>query len=201
MSSAANVGPIPESGTVGYVFDPESSKFIVHVTAGGWMSAFGHNPEIAIRKFAGTVVLDPDTIERSSITLRIEATSLGVISEVSAKDRRDIEHKMQSEVLNSDGFPEILYECSEVTASASGEGSYWAALNGKLILRGVTRNQIVSASVKLTDAGLHATGNFSIRQTHFGIKPVSVLGGGLVVKDELKFDFDIVARKTQTEQP
>ena len=42
---------------------------------------------------------------------------------------------------------------------------------------------------------LRASGEFTVRQTDYGIKPVSVAGGALKVKDELKFSFDIVARK------
>jgi len=36
---------------------------------------------------------------------------------------------------------------------------------------------------------------FSIRQTTFGIKLVSVAGGTLKLKDDLKYSFDIVAPK------
>ena len=42
---------------------------------------------------------------------------------------------------------------------------------------------------------LRAFGEFSLRQSDYGIKPVSAVGGGLKVKDEVKFTFDIVARK------
>ena len=45
---------------------------------------------------------------------------------------------------------------------------------------------------------LRANGEFSVRQTDYGIKPVSVAGGALKLKDELKCSFDIVARKSVT---
>jgi hypothetical protein len=41
-----------------------------------------------------------------------------------------------------------------------------------------------------------AHGEFSLRQTAYAIKLVSVAGGTLKLKDELKCSFDIVARKT-----
>ncbi len=41
---------------------------------------------------------------------------------------------------------------------------------------------------------LRANGEFSIRQTDYGIRLVSVAGGTLKLKDELKFTFDIVAQ-------
>jgi polyisoprenoid-binding protein YceI len=196
VHAGVNVGAFPEGATVRYAVDPKSSNFVVHVTAGGWMSAFGHSPDIAIRRFSGEIWVDPVVIERSSVTLRIDSASLEMASKASDKDRREIERTMHEDVLNSEGYPEIVFECSQITASAAGEGRYWAALNGELTLRGIVHSQKISASVAMTEAGLRATGDFSVRQTDFDIKPISVLGGGLVVKDELKFSFDILARKS-----
>ncbi len=195
MHAGANLGAFPEGATVRYAVDPNSSKFVVRVTAGGWMSAFGHNPEIAIRRFSGDLWVDPAAIERSSVTLRIDSASLEVTSRASDKDRLEINRIMHEEVLNSPGYPEIVFESSQITASSGGEGRYWVALSGELTLRGITHGQKVSASVVLAAAGVRATGEFFVRQTDFDIKPISVLGGGLVVKDELKFSFDILARK------
>jgi hypothetical protein len=40
---------------------------------------------------------------------------------------------------------------------------------------------------------LRAKGAFTLKQTSFDIKPVSIAGGTIKVKDELKFTFEIVA--------
>ena len=42
---------------------------------------------------------------------------------------------------------------------------------------------------------LRANGNFSILQSDYGIRLVSVAGGALKVKDELKISFDVNAKK------
>jgi hypothetical protein len=42
---------------------------------------------------------------------------------------------------------------------------------------------------------MRARGEFSLRQTSYGIKPVSIAAGTIKVKDEVKFSFDIVARQ------
>jgi hypothetical protein len=42
---------------------------------------------------------------------------------------------------------------------------------------------------------LRASGEFTLSQSVYNIKPVSVAGGALKIKDELKFSFEIVARK------
>jgi hypothetical protein len=43
---------------------------------------------------------------------------------------------------------------------------------------------------------LRATGSFPLRQTDYGIKPVSAAAGALKVKDEVKFLFDIQAKRS-----
>jgi hypothetical protein len=59
----------------------------------------------------------------------------------------------------------------------------------------VTRGERLSAQVAVTGDVLRAFGDFAIRQTDYRIQLASVAGGALKLKDELKFTFDIVARK------
>jgi hypothetical protein len=42
---------------------------------------------------------------------------------------------------------------------------------------------------------MRVSGEFTLRQSDYGIKPVSFAGGALRLKDELKFSFELVARK------
>ena len=49
--------------------------------------------------------------------------------------------------------------------------------------------------VTFHEASLQAEGQFALRQTDYGIKPVTVAGGTIKVKDELKFSFNIVANR------
>ena len=44
---------------------------------------------------------------------------------------------------------------------------------------------------------MRANGEFTIRQTDYGIRLISVAAGTLKLKDELKFTFDIVAHRKQ----
>ncbi len=46
----------------------------------------------------------------------------------------------------------------------------------------------------VTGGDLRAKGEFSLKQTDYKIKLVSVAGGTLKVKNELKCSFDVVAR-------
>ncbi|HTT21860.1 MAG TPA: YceI family protein [Candidatus Sulfotelmatobacter sp.] len=102
---------------------------------------------------------------------------------------------MRGNVLEVEHYPEIRYECLRLSASTIGEGQYWISLNGDLTLHGVTRGQPVSARVSVRDNILRGSDEFTVRQSGYDIKPVSV-AGVLKVKDELRLSFDIMARSS-----
>jgi len=178
-----------------YAPDPTVSRFTVRAFSSGLLSVFGHNPTIAIRDFDGEARWAPNSLDDASLHLRIRASSLAVQDQISEKDRREMERLMHEEVLETSSFPEIVYECSEVSVNTAGEEQYSVVLNGYLTLHGVTRREPVSARVVFNAGLLRAFGDFSIRQTDYNIKLVNAIGGTLKVKNELKFSFDIVARK------
>jgi polyisoprenoid-binding protein YceI len=187
---------MPPATTVRYLVDAKGSTFTVRAFATGMLSAFGHNPTIAISDFQGEVQWTSSALEDASLRLVIQAASLVVTDDISDKDRQEIERRMQNEVLETDGFSEIAYESPRVSSiQKMGEGVYSAALNGELALHGITRNQPISARVTLKGDTLRAAGEFSMRQSDYEIKPVSAAGGTVKLKDELKLSFDITARK------
>ncbi len=51
------------------------------------------------------------------------------------------------------------------------------------------------AQVTLDGDDLRAQGDFTLKQTDYKIKPISVVGGALKLKDELKFSFDLVGHR------
>lgn len=181
--------------TVRYLIEGERSIFTVRAFATGMLSAFGHNPTIAIPDFEGEVLLNPDAVEQSSLHLLIHSASLKVIDDIREKDRMDINRAMHDEVLESEFFPDIVYESSSVSASKSGEGEYWGTINGELQLHGVKGSQPVATRILVNGEALRATGNFSVRQSDYEIRPVSAAGGTIKLKDELNCSFDIFARK------
>jgi polyisoprenoid-binding protein YceI len=182
---------------VRYAIEGKSSSFTVRAFATGMLSAFGHNPMIAIRDLAGEVQFAPDSLEDSSLRLVIQAVSLTVMDDISDKDRREIERRMHEEVLETDGFPEISYECPKATSAQKlADGVYSVVLKGELVMHGVERTQPVTARVTVKDDLLRAAGEFSIRLSDYEIRPVSAAGGTVKLRDELKFSFDLRARKT-----
>jgi polyisoprenoid-binding protein YceI len=190
------MGPITETSVL-YITDTRASQFTVQVFAGGLLSAFGHSPTISLGDFAGEVLVNPEDISHSSLKITVQAEALSVRDDISDKDRREIERTMKQDILETARFPEIVYECSSLISTNSGEGQYSVTLNGDLTLHGVTRSQPVTARVSVTGDSLRAFGTFSLLQTDYDLKLASVAGGALKVKDELKFSFNIVTRRKE----
>lgn len=177
-----------------YRLDAGQSRFTVQAFAGGLLSGFGHNPVIAIRDFEGEAESSGDTLEASKLFVKVNAGSLAVTGDVKEKDRLEIEQMMREQVLETGRFPEIVFESTSVAAGRLSGERYRVRVIGDLTLHGVTgRNLWIQAEVKPTGDGLRAQGEFTLRQTDYQIKLVSVVGGALKVKNELKFSFDIVA--------
>jgi len=187
----------PEDNTVRYITEPKGSTFTVKAFAAGLFSAFAHNPTIAIPDLEGGIFLNPDAVEQSSLRLLTHSDSLMVIDDINEKDREEITRRMHHEVLESDSFPDIVYECSRVSASKLGDQQYWVALNGELTLHGVTRSLPVTARAWLDGDTLRATGEFAVRMSDYEIRPVNAAGGTIKLKDELKLSFNICARKQE----
>jgi polyisoprenoid-binding protein YceI len=180
---------------VHYLIDSPMSRFTVRAFATGLFSSLGHNPTIAIRGYTGEAQFVPENLQQAFVRISVQSASLEVTDEVSQKDRAEIESKMREEVLETSIYPEIVFESSLISPNKMGENQYTVNVFGKLTLHGITRNETIYAQVSLTGDTLRAYGEVSLKQTDYGIKLVSVAGGTLKVKDEVKLSFDVTARK------
>jgi polyisoprenoid-binding protein YceI len=194
--SATTVEPT-ETGTDRYVVDGRSSRFTVRAFATGLLAAMGHNPTIGIRDFSGEIKFNPEKLEAGSLKIIVKSSSLSVQDDISAKDLREMERLMNQEVLETAKYPEISYESPIVSITKMADMLYSATLKGNLTLHGVSRSQPIDVRVALLGSMLRASGDFSLSQTDYDIKLVSVAGGALKLKDELKFSFEIVARRQE----
>jgi polyisoprenoid-binding protein YceI len=187
--------PVEVSDVTVYTIRPEKSQFTVYAFRGGLFGRFGHDHTIAIRDFEGEITLMPDVIEPAKITLTVQTKSLKVIDDIKEDERQEIEHNMYTKVLVVDQYPEIVYHSEAITVDKMAEDLYDATMVGSLDLHGVNRPKILTAQVTIDGDMLRATGEFMVKQKDYNIKPISVLGGTIKVKNELKFTFDIIAER------
>jgi polyisoprenoid-binding protein YceI len=185
------------SSVVRYRIDPSASRLSIKVSTGGPLAAFGHDPTLVMRDVRGDLELDPDNLATASLRLVVNPDALALGNEVNESDRREIERKAREEVLMTSTHKEITFECraGQVVANAPMQLS----LNGELTLHGVMRPQLVSARLFVTGDTVRAQGEATVRQSEYGIRPVTAAGGMLKVKDEVKLTFDIVARKAASQ--
>lgn len=185
-----------EQGLVRYALDPAGSTFTVQAFAGGLLAGFGHNPTVAIRDFAGEAQFVPGSFADASVRVVVQARSLKVVGDASEKDRGEIERTMLDEVLEVSAYPQIVFESTSVAATRVAEGRFRARIVGNLTLHGTTRHGLwIMAQLRASGHDVRAQGDFTIKQTDYGIKLVSVAGGALKIKDELKFTFDLLGRR------
>jgi polyisoprenoid-binding protein YceI len=97
---------------------------------------------------------------------------------------------LSPDVLDASKFPEIRFESTSAERAESGA---WI-VHGQLALHGQTRSIVTT----ITEDQGHYRGAMTLRQTDYGITPISVAGGAVKVKDELKIDFDIVMKGNAT---
>jgi polyisoprenoid-binding protein YceI len=164
--------------------DVNKSTLMVRVFKSGAFSAFAHNHEIQAPIAEGKI-----DASGNSVQLRVDSHQMRVLDpEISADKRAEIQHTMQSAaVLDVEKFPEISYQSTTVTSR--GEG-HWE-VRGDLTLHG--QKQAVAVQVSVQDG--HYRGSASFKQSTFGITPISIAGGTVKVKDEIKIEFDIVPAK------
>jgi hypothetical protein len=157
----------------------QRSTLTIHVGKTGAFSGLGHEHEVRAPIHSGRA----DTGSHPAVEIHVDARALRVIDkDASEKERSEVQKTMLGpEVLDSEGHQEIVFKSTG--AEAAGQGRW--TLRGNLTLRGLTRP--VTVHVTLKDG--HYTGETTVKQTDFGIKPPGK--AGVRAKDEVKIGFDV----------
>lgn len=175
--------------------DMEHSSMTVHVQRSGMFAFAGDNHEIRAPIAKGK--LDETA---GSIQFEIETAKMQVLDpKLDPGKRAQVQEKMLGpEVLDGTHYPLIQFTSTSVNSDKIG---HWS-VTGELKLHGQSHPVTVPVSEpadEVSVAGVrpkvrHYHGTASLKQTDFGIKPVSIAGGAVKVKDEVKIEFEIVTR-------
>jgi len=141
----------------------------------GLFSAAGHEHSVSAPISNGAI-----SIGERRVWFEIESARMTVLDE---KDRDAIQSTMQNKVLESSTFPVIRFESSSVQNAGGGK----LTVVGNLTLHGRTKSIVVS----VREEGGEYLGETQVKQTDFGIEPVSAAGGTIKIKNELKVEFKI----------
>ena len=177
-----------------FAVDPQRCSLTVHVGKSGLFKFAGHEHEVTSRSCRGEVVAGQEYLAASSVTLTFETAALQVSEKGEpAGDVPKVQAAMVK-LLDVARYPEIRFVSTTVSGRAVDAHSYALLVTGDLTLHGVTRRITVPVRVVQNGDDLSASGRFSVKQSEFGIEPISV-AGVVKVKDELRIDFEIAARR------
>lgn len=156
--------------------DSDHSFLTIHVGKSGLLSAAGHEHTVVGPIADGTI----DDGETARIRFRVKADLLMVLPE---EHQNEIQHSMQEHVLESFRFPEITFTSDSVEPASKDS---WI-VSGNLMLHGTVKP--IKAAVQRIEGKY--VGTATIKQTDFGIQPISAVGGTVKVKNELKIEFAV----------
>jgi hypothetical protein len=161
----------------------QRSAITIHVGKAGVFSVAGHEHWVNA-PISGGVLNDSD---RPHVEFRVDASKMLVKPDpkVNAGTQAEIQRDMQERTLESAKYPEVSFRSSHIDKQTDGQ---WK-VDGTLTLHGVTK-PITTVVKRNGDAYV---GHATLRQTDFGITPISAAGGTVRVKNELDIDFNIVA--------
>jgi len=163
--------------------DTARSSMTIRVGRTGVVSFAGDNHLVRAPLASGSVNEAGKHIE-----FKVQSKSLRVEDPGTAADKKaQIQERMLGpDVLDSEHFPVIQFRSTSVSGAPAD-----LRVAGDLTLRGQTRP--VEAKIQEIAKG-HWRGAASLKQSAFGIKPISIAGGTVKVKDEMKLEFEILAK-------
>jgi hypothetical protein len=209
---AAEAPPVLSQVPAGYtryrVVSGESEVRVL-VYRDGPMARLGHNHVLSSRSLQGDVFVgnkgeDP----RLSLVLPVASFSVDQ-AELRAEEGADFpgavdegaisgtkKNMLSEPLLDAARFPEIRLTSRKIVGNAP---DY--TLTVAVELKGQTHDLRVPIRVDQGAGELRATGAFTVTHEQLGLKPFTVMGGLLSVKDEIKLRFRIVARPWPTADP
>jgi polyisoprenoid-binding protein YceI len=169
-----------------YALDPAQSRVEIHVGKTGLFGFAGHEHEVVATGFRGSVTFDPDRAAGSTVDLTFDVAALRVTGQGEpAGDVPRVQAAMVGpECLDAARFPTIHFVSTGVADAGAANVGRDFTVRGALTLHGVTRPLAVRVHVADLGDRLTATGQTTLRQTDFGITPISK-AGVVKVKDEL----------------
>ncbi len=179
------------------IIDAASSRVTIDVGKSGAFSFAGHSHEVLAPAVTGRVTFNPTDWAHSAVVLQFDASALKVTGKGDPPaDVPKVQAVMLSdEVLDVRRYPTVAFRSRRVSATPRTPTTVDLSIDGDLTLHGATRPLTVRATSTLESDGMTVRGAFPIKQTDFGMTPVTAAGGTVRVKDEVQVQFVIKARR------
>ncbi len=189
------------SGGRVFKLNPQASEVRIFVFRGGRASKVGHNHVLSAPRFTGFVEVPPAGAGGGRFDLEFRLDQLEIdnpaqraalggafstnVSPDAVADTR--EHMLGDANLQASRFPFVHIHSLQVI----GEVPRLAA-KVQVEMHGQQRELWIPISVEGLPDRIVASGSFVLRQSDFGVKPYSILGGVVSVEDEVVIEFRLV---------
>lgn len=178
-----------------------ASSLHILVYRGGPMARLGHNHVVSSPNLQGRV-WQGVTLEDSGFDITVPVNDLVVDDNAArAAEGEDFPlnvsedaklgtkaNMLRDTLLDGARFPDIRITSVRVQGDASAP-----EVTAALRIRDQTRQVTLPVRLQATDTGLRVSGMFQIRQSDFGITPLSIAMGALQVVDAITIKFVLVA--------
>ena len=191
-------------GGVLHGVDAEHSQVRIFVFRAGRAQALGHNHVLTVPRLEGALWTPEQGLAgaRFALAFRLDQLLLdppeqraeagagwaSVVSPEAIAATR--EHMLGPDNLQAEAFPWVRLSSLQIV----GEAPHLAA-ELEIELHGRKRKQWVALDARPSEEGWAVRGSLVVRQSDFGVKPYSVLGGLLAAQDELVIEFRLGLRK------
>lgn len=177
-----------------FAIDPADSLLVIEVRRGGSLARLGHDHVVASHDLQGFVApgigradlyVSLNRLVVDEQPLRSEA---GFDTEPSAEDVEGTRRNMLK-ALDAEQHPFAL-----VSVEGAKDALGTAKMRVTLMLRGFARSVEVPMRIEVVNGTVSVVGRLTLKQTEFGITPLSVLGGAIQVQDPVNLRFSVRAR-------
>jgi polyisoprenoid-binding protein YceI len=144
-----------------------------------------------VNRWSGTVHVDAERLEASTVEVVVDATSLevregtGGAVPLLAINRSEIVRTIHK-VLKTKQHPDIIFRSTAVEVTADG-----FRVHGELTITDVTRAITLTVSTEPTEGRPRGGIAAEVVQSDFGIKPYSAMFGALKVRDMVELHADV----------
>jgi hypothetical protein len=157
-----------------------NSVITIHVFKAGLFSVLGHNHVVVAPVAKSNLNPSGLTTEINVRAKELKVTDPGE----SESTRMEIQNTMLGpKVLDAEKYPDISFQSSRIV----GTSPRHFRVTGRLALHGTSREM----NFDVVWSSDHYHGSAKLKQTDFGIQPITIGGGAIKVKDEIEVEFDI----------
>ncbi len=196
----AEYAALAAAGGRSFTVDPGKSTVRIYVFRGGRAGRVGHNHVLSAPQFTGYFFLPAAGASNGRFDLEFRLDHLeidnpairsGLGSAFSSALSADAidgtrRHMLGADNMQADQFPLVRVRSLRIT----GESPKFAA-EVRIEMHGQTREIWLPLDVQGLPDHLSVAGSFVLRQSDFGVKPYSFLGGLLAVEDEVVIEFKL----------